>query len=476
MSLVSQFATTITFWAMLLFLGLCLAGKRWRPLESSLALTVLGGGSLAAAGLYLGLAYAAPRDVVQDIAAAHELLDGRTPYPIPLTGRVQQLLEQETVALFSRIPKLAQLEQREVRSTAEAHWVEAHPPMAVLFTVPFAVAFGVHGASLAISLVSLCCLLVCVHLMLRNLFPQLPATAKWGVLFLTLGSMPVQDVIRNAQSGLVLSLLLVAGWAGLRRFPRLPVRAGCAIGAATMLKLFPGLAGLYLLLRFRKAFVTAGAVCAALFGLILSTCGWKVLQDYSATTSFVVEKYRASYGNISLLGVFSNLSLSLGRPLYYVAAAGLLGYLVWQIRPVTGVTATRESSTTRTLVDLEFSLFVALMPLLSPVSWDHHLSVLLLPVFVLASRLRGGTLREWALFALIVVILSTPSEFFFSLIPQQHGELLFSIGIIPRLLEPSAVLGIFVWLAVLRHRNVREDSRLKAPEISDSSAPAAVSG
>src|SRR5262249_20838138 len=63
--------------------------------------------------------------------------------------------------------------------------------------------------------------------------------------------------------------------------------------------------------------------------------------------------------------------------------------------------------------DLDFALAITLMPLLSPVSWDHYVVLLLLPLAVLAARIRThGSRSGWRAFVGLFLVLSIPQTTF----------------------------------------------------------------
>jgi len=108
------------------------------------------------AAYHLDLATAAPRDVMQEVASVELYDHGQPIYQIPLTPLVAKLLGDSHApgSLGAFIPRLRRIEGLEIQRTATAHWVDAHPPVAVLVTLPFVHFFGVYGGSAAIAIVS----------------------------------------------------------------------------------------------------------------------------------------------------------------------------------------------------------------------------------------------------------------------------------------------------------------------------------
>jgi hypothetical protein len=91
--------------------------------------------------------------------------------------------------------------------------------------------------------------------------------------------------------------------------------------------------------------------------------------------------------NISLLGFLTRVLGLKGSPGFAMLLLSLLALLLvgatgWLVHRGAG-----DQVIVGGAIDLEYSLFVLLMPLLSPVAWDHYLLILLLPVAILGSRI-----------------------------------------------------------------------------------------
>jgi alpha-1,2-mannosyltransferase len=243
-----------------------------------------------------------------------------------------------------------------------------YPPSFALLVAPLgllpdgaaaAVWMAIEQASLAIAVV----------VVLRWRRPTSWAIA--ALLFVTLTFYPLWVDVVQGQANLLVLLLVTVGIVGiLRGRPAF----GVALGAAAALKLTPLILVVWLLLdrRFRAAaFVVGGFAILTGAGLLLrfqDTLAYfgQVLPALAGGTAF--------YANQSLAGVLDRtvssnpytqpwIALSWVWMLFVVAAAILIGWWWWQTR--------RQTPTVRA------AAFIPLIPLLSSVTWTHHLVIVL---------------------------------------------------------------------------------------------------
>jgi hypothetical protein len=464
-------ALNLTFWAALLaFVVAALArlrsatrtdASRGYPelFSSRLFLIVLAAGTLFSLtfGLYKG--YVVPRDVMQDIVSAQQWLEGKSLYPDDMNELMQAAIarEEPQLSLVWWSPSLREREVRERHNALALHWVQAHPPLMTLLFVPFVAAFGVYGTYFCLSAASLAAVLFTLFLLGRGL-PLKLTRQQMGVLVLAvLGWAPVVAVLRSGQSGLLLCLLLVVGWFALHH--NRPVLAGAAIGVAVCLKLYPALLLIYLLLRQRRAFASALVTIGLLTLLTTALCGWQAYREHYATASGVVEEYAAYPGNLSLLGLLAR-SLPATAGGLTVARGVALGVTVFVLAALGGLVLlpAKSERDNPTLLSLEYSLFICLIPLLSPVAWDHYLVILLLPLAVLGKRVLRPC-SSWAAvlgFLGLLVVLAVPDTAF-TWLAELAGEgigrlasnwLLLSVRTVA-----LAVLAAWLAGAALRHKN-----------------------
>ena len=323
-----------------------------------------------------------------------------------------------------------------------------------LFLAPFVASLGVHGTYVAFSLLSLGALLLSLTLLHREIGRKLSGRQVTILGLAVLGWGPVLSTLRNGQSAILLGALIICGWFCLRRGRE--VAAGVAVGAATCLKLYPALLLLYLLLRHRRAFMAAFLTTLLLAWLPGVLTGWGTYLDYFRTARLVVTMYAGYFDNLSLLGLLTRMAQ---RPegqfamktLFVGSGLVIVGSVAWLVgyRPVL------NAGKTQTL-DLEYALFVALMPLLSPIAWDHYLTILLLPLSVQARLiLEPASSRSGLLgFLGLAVVLSIPRATFHWLFASGDN---ISGSSSPNLLLASlptiALAALCVWMATIHVRS-----------------------
>ena len=404
-----------TFWfafAVALALVLRIPLRRHR-LVFALLFFALSLGTLGNLCLSLYRAYSVPRDIMQDITSASEFLEGRPLYPDDMTRRINDTLAKEGPrgSLLERWPGLRDRERAQFHEMATSHWVQAHPPFMTLCTAPFVQWLGILGTQIAFVLISVLALALTLYLIRIELFPEWDGWSAALVGIAILGWEPVLTVLRAGQSGLLLGALLTSSWFLLRR--NRPGWAGIAAGVAVSLKLVPGLILLVLLMRHRRAFLSAIMTIASIALFVLGMTSVRDHLDYFNTSRGIVEMYAAYSGNLSLLGTLArglrdlSLPFPLARGLWLVCGLALAAAFAWQMkyRPTRG----REKIGT----DVEFALAMTLMPLLSPVSWDHYLVFLILPLAVLGSRvISQGTRLTRLRYSALLLFFAIPDSAF----------------------------------------------------------------
>jgi hypothetical protein len=353
--------------------------------------------------------------------------------------------------------------------------VQAHPPPSTLLVAPFVAAFGVLGAQVAVLLLSLAGLTVSLLLIGRGLGWRLSRRQGLVLVVAAFGAEAVVTTLRAGQTGLVLGALMIAGWYSLKKDR--PALAGVLVALAAALKAFPGLLLLYFLLRQRRAFASAIVTLLILFVLVGVLTGWHTYAEYLDTTRGVVEEYRGFANNLSLLALFvrtaGEVAADKAQLVFYGVAVLLVGALAWLVcrgeplppAPLPGAERGEDMLAPPSLpgkgaggsgpakgerLDLEYALFLAVMPLLSPISWDHYLSVLLLPLAVVGTRaLTASSSWRAALgFLGLIVVLSVPDTLFTSYVAPRGG--LARLLLLP--LRTYAVAALAGWLAVLVYR------------------------
>jgi alpha-1,2-mannosyltransferase len=258
-----------------------------------------------------------------------------------------------------------------------------YPPSFALLIAPLGLLPEAAAAAVWITLQQ-AALAVAIVVVLRWLRPT-----RWAVVGLvvaTLSFYPLWVDVAQGQANLLVLLLVTLGIVGvLRDRPAF----GVAIGVAAALKLTPLILVVWLLLdrRFRAAaFVLGGFAILTLAGALLrfqDTVAYfgQVLPALASGTAF--------YANQSLAGLLDRtlsantytqpwINLPWVSLLVIAAAVILLSWWWWQTR--------RETALSRG------AAFIPLVPLLSSVTWAHHL-VIVLPLIWFSVIALGQ--REW---------------------------------------------------------------------------------
>jgi alpha-1,2-mannosyltransferase len=258
-----------------------------------------------------------------------------------------------------------------------------YPPSFALLLAPLGLLPDAAAAAVWIALQQ-AALVVAVVVVLRWLRPT-----KWAVaalVFATLSFYPLWVDVVQGQANLLVLLLVTVGIVGvLRGRPAF----GVAIGVAAALKLTPLILVVWLLLdrRFRAAaFVLGGFTILTATGALLrfqDTVAYfrQVLPALASGTAF--------YANQSLAGVLDRIlsSNAYTQPwitlpwvslLLIAAAVILIGWWWWQTR--------RQTAPSRGVA------FIPLVPLLSSVTWTHHLVIVLPLIWFSVIALAQ---REW---------------------------------------------------------------------------------
>lgn len=350
-----------------------------------LALWLVG---LSLTGATVGRALGHVNDFSQDYLAALALREGRSLY-VPFTDA-----EVRAATQTSRWPL-------DLSGFILQDRPNYHPPIcAVLFLpftlIPFDVAFVLW------SLLNVGLALCCTWLLLRELPDAFPT--PWPRLFCTLPLLwlPFLDNYGEGQWGIIVMTGLVGGW-GLLHHGR-PFLAGSAVALAAMVKVFPAVFLLYFLVR-RQWWATVGFLMTVLVGASLVTwaAGTGQIREYLERVGPECEvRYGSSNYNLSLNGIYRRLASDSLDPTtrkagsMAVAGLGLGLAALWLSR----FPATRVGE------DRAYALMVMAMLLCSPITWQHSLVVLILPLAVLWSQNLDWRSRWWCLGNLVLYAVS----------------------------------------------------------------------
>jgi alpha-1,2-mannosyltransferase len=260
-----------------------------------------------------------------------------------------------------------------------------YPPVFALIVAPLAL-LPDDAANVIWLVVGQASLAAALVLVLRWLRPS--AWAATAILCATVTFYPVWIDAVQGQANLPILLLVTAGIAGIVRGKP---RFAAALGAAAALKLTPLILLVWLLLdrRFREAAWMLGAMAGI-------TAAAALLRFHDTFVFFgrvlpALSKGTAFYANQSLAGVMSRLfssnpyttpwiALTWAFLLPAASAIVLIAFWFWRTH--------HEPALARAMA------FIPLLPLLSAVTWPHHLVILLPVIWVVAIALAE---RDWPL-------------------------------------------------------------------------------
>jgi hypothetical protein len=262
----------------------------------------------------------------------------------------------------------------------------AHPPSSILVMIPWAM-LDYRAALLAWNLLSLGMLLASLEIIRRSL--ELPLTLELvcrNVVFLLLGR-PVLMQLFHGQWNLVLLLLVTAAWA-TERSGR-PFSSGVLMGAAMAIKLFPAFLFIYFLVRRQWIAVVAGTLASGMLtGLTAALFGPEIYWTYFHDMVPKLATGQSSWYNASLVGFWTRLfdpetAVEHVLPLWRSGMALRVAVLLTALAVMATVAWVVRSANTRAALDHAFGLAVTGMLLVAPLTWDHSVVLLLLPISIL---------------------------------------------------------------------------------------------
>jgi len=281
----------------------------------------------------------------------------------------------------------------------------AHPPTSVLLFLPLA-RLDYSDAILvwnAISLAAFLASLVIVAVLL-----PVPRTLFLPVLASFVFCHPLYGNLYLGQYTPILVLLLTAIWA-LERSGR-SATAGLLLGAAAAIKLFPAYLVVFYVAQGRIRPLMAAAL--SFLALTLATVlvlGLDTYEDYVRIILPGQAKFRSFGYNLSIAGLWHKLFDPVGEtgliePVWPSPALARWGTLLSDLAITVIVATFVRQARTPAQRDLGFALVVTAMLLVSPVTWDFSLPLLLVPIAVIArSTAKSGWMAITLMLILVVV-------------------------------------------------------------------------
>jgi hypothetical protein len=343
-----------------------------------------------------------------------------------------------------------------------------NPPLTALLHVPLTLLDFQDAVRLFFGLNTLL-IAAAVALILITRKEYLLTYPYWMIaVALVLNLDPVLDSLLLGQLDAILLLLMVISFYAYRHGRDLI--AGLPLGLAAMIKFSPFLLAIYFLLkRQMKVFAAAVAAILATGALSLLVAGFDAHWVFITDTLPTLLAGSAQMENQSLNGFFNRLFLDGEFITGLVAAPHLpqarfltLASSLLIVGVATYLLRSKLPSRTDVRFDLEFSLIVLSLPLLSSIAWHHYQTWYVLPLLVLLNP----TLREvlatrarWTVTALSVLcflILSIPVTSYAPSFLEGPAKLLISL----RLYAGLALYGIFAFLLTRGRSNSASVARM----------------
>jgi hypothetical protein len=279
-----------------------------------------------------------------------------------------------------------------------------HPPTSVLLVLPLG-RLKYSDAVLVWNIISLATLLATLVIVVMVL-PVPRSLLLPGVALLPF-CLPVLGNLQMGQLTMVLCFLLTVMWA-LERSGRSSM-AGLLLGAATAVKLFPiYLALYYATQRQGRPLLALLVSLLILTSVTVIVLGLDSYRDYLGVVLPWNSEFRIFGYNLSIAGFWHKLFHPLNEgekiiPLWHSLALARWGTVLSNLVITAIVVNSTAHARTQSQRDLAFALIMTAMLLISPVTWDTSLLLLLVPVTIIACSM--GTIQpRWIPVALILIL------------------------------------------------------------------------
>jgi hypothetical protein len=317
---------------------------------------------------------------------------------------------REVLAGQPAYPKLREAVPRLLGTTLdlgpETVLVNAHPPVSILLGLPFAY-FSYPAAVELWRLLSFGLILAGIEVIGRALEPMpyalTPPVAVMAILLLTSGPVAL-TIFQGQLNGVLLALIVGAWWSDRRGHERL---SGALLGLAGAIKVSPLLLLGYFVIRGRWRAVTAGLLAFLAANILTAVIlGPGVFREYFAVLP-QVSKHRSGRTNAALAGLCAKLfDPAPGSPIEPLWRSPEL-YRLATLGSVAAVAALAALAIRRARCrreqDRAFGLSITAFLLIGPLTWEHTLLLLMLPLGLLARDWPARS-RGWRVLFLIVVV------------------------------------------------------------------------
>ena len=286
-----------------------------------------------------------------------------------------------------------------------------HPPTSVLLILPLG-RLNYPDAVLVWNLISLLAFLA--SLVIVAIVLSAPASLVLPALTLLPLCHPVYGNLHQGQLNLVLVLLVTVTWALERSHYSLT--AGGMLGVAAAIKLFPIYLAIYYAAQRRMRPLLATVVTFLTLTLFTTlVLGSHTYNDYLTIVLPWNAEFRILGYNLSIAGLWHKLFYPvLGEriiPLYSSLVVARWGTLLSNLMITMIVIMLTQRARTTPQCDLAFAMTAVAMLLVSPVTWDAALPILLVPFALIAhSPLTARSRRLTATLITILVINWIPQQ------------------------------------------------------------------
>jgi hypothetical protein len=280
-----------------------------------------------------------------------------------------------------------------------------HPPTSVLLALPLG-QLNYPDAVLVWNVISLVALWASLVLVVKVL--AIPRALSLPCLALLPFCLPVLGNLQMGQITMILCLLVTAIWT-LERSGR-PGMAGLLLGAAAAIKLFPAYLVVFYAAQGRgRPLVTALVSFLGLTFITALVLGPDTYYDYVGIVLPWNADFRIFGYNFSIAGLWHKLFHPLNQgeriiPLWHSLAVARWGTLLSNLAITMIVVTFTHKARTRSQSDLAFATTMTAMLLVSPVTWDTSLLLLLVPITIIGCstvNIQSG----WMPMALVLIVL-----------------------------------------------------------------------
>ena len=326
-----------------------------------------------------------------------------------------------------------------------------HPPFNAVLFLPLSF-FNYKTAFVILDIVSIILLLLINRLVVKGI----ELNKEWflNITCFSLYWYPVFYCLGTGQSSMIIATCIIGGWFCLRL--KKEYIAGFLFAIATLMKLFPGLVLLYLLMskNWRAFFAMVFFIVLGLFGTTLVVG----LDDMRTYSNIIIGRFLNEMSgfvlNHSLNGVITRLFGGSGwaEPLIQLPRIkSLLVILLNSAILIYTILKMRVMAIKKELVDYGFGLTLVTMLLLSPITWGHIFPALILPLSILLrDYIREPSPRRLRILLIIILLMSLPDVLIARALMEIHHP--FRMPWYSMLLTLGPSVGILLLWIVLTRR------------------------